>query len=1246
MKSKYLPLKAFVLAALFHAGMTMEVTAQTCYTSNGCSDYSNFGYNSDSANTLEYDNYVSAFHSTVVRDLDGSLKIWGERTKANGTGSWLVPATINAGNYPGLTGTPLKVAMGSGGTDNVQFVLLTSDNKLWVWGVEGNLVHDNLTSGTSFQQLGLGLPAGVIAAEVKMLYGTSCGLILTTCGGHVYVLTNYQPSLRGDGVTSTAVSSFTTWSHVEKQGGGYLTGIVAARGTLSGAFALDNSGNLWTWGLSWNGVSASSATRSRAVSVPLPAGATGPIKMIGMTHTSSNYDNSYYVLYKNGNLYAMGYNNLGQLGNWNTTNQPTWVQPHYTSASGPVMNDIKWISPNEHDQSYAAINVLTNGKIIYNWGEESGNMIGRGSNNSGPSAVNPGQPSGFQAGFSNTNIVAVESGGHTTMILRECASTFGYVGHRVDGSMGDNASASAYDPIYHFNTNAVQVCGAPTSTAGLDASLNGPCYTGGAIQLIGTPAGGTYAIDNAGSTASASLSGTTLTFNTTGTLRVNYTVNTGGSCGTATAVKVFNVLSAVGSSNIPVTIPGTIWNDTDGDAVKDAGENGIVNGLWVNLVAPNGTVIASTEIKTDGTYAFLVGTSYLAASGNYSVIVTNDAKVEGDPLATADTLNGGYIYTGVNRGTTGIDATNRTGKLNVGNLSTVTGGTTTNPVNFGIRPLSPVANNDTLSSQARGTSAIVPNILGNDVDSAGNMLMADSITLIIPAGMPTGTLASATDAQGDITEITVPGEGVWTLNPNGTVTFVPEAAFFDDPTPVQYIVTSQTGTTSNAASINIDYNDVVNVSGVIYHDANGIIGGANGTPAAGITVTLYDTDGLTVIATAVTAANGSYSFAGVNPDNYIVSVTPPAGYVNVSSTDATPLNGSTSVNASGTNDIQNINFGIEQPPVADEKDYLIDQSAFSGAPPSGFPNVSTPGDNWYAIPMSSPELTGATGGAMSGTDAEDCTALSSCNTGTGTTFSIQTINSNTKVFYDFGGTTGIVAIDVTSGPVAIANFDLTKLVIWGQEGSGTSGNEIGFTYAITDKAGVSSTPVSYAIGTGTPLPVTLLSFNAKRQGSAALLSWTTASEVNNRGFAIERSKDATGGWINIGFVESLAPGGNSSAPLEYNFVDSKPLSNNFYRLKQTDLDGRYVYSLVRQISFGLDKQITISPNPASNYITVGGLSGMETIKVYDVTGRLIRKEKAAGSTVAITLDGLPRGTYHVAIISGDEKIVSEKVMKL
>ncbi len=125
-----------------------EAEAQSCYTTQGYSNYANFGFNSTIASTLEYDNYVSSYHSTMVRDIDGSFKIWGQATKPDGAmnDGYLVPTTVNAGNFPGLTGTPLKMTVG-GLTQEYQHILLTSDNKIWVWGMDGGWNSSNPLDG-------------------------------------------------------------------------------------------------------------------------------------------------------------------------------------------------------------------------------------------------------------------------------------------------------------------------------------------------------------------------------------------------------------------------------------------------------------------------------------------------------------------------------------------------------------------------------------------------------------------------------------------------------------------------------------------------------------------------------------------------------------------------------------------------------------------------------------------------------------------------------------------------------------------------------------------------------------------------------------------------------------------------------------------------------------------------------------------------------------------------------------------
>ena len=115
-----------------------------------------------------------------------------------------------------------------------------------------------------------------------------------------------------------------------------------------------------------------------------------PIKMIGATRGVGSVI-SYYVLNANGNLYSLGNNAYRQLGDWSTTESRNWIQPRYTSAAGPVMNNIHWISPQEHEDENGSINVINSDSTNYNWGSADGEMLGRG----GTGTYNPGIPNGI-----------------------------------------------------------------------------------------------------------------------------------------------------------------------------------------------------------------------------------------------------------------------------------------------------------------------------------------------------------------------------------------------------------------------------------------------------------------------------------------------------------------------------------------------------------------------------------------------------------------------------------------------------------------------------------------------------------------------------------------------------------------------------------------------------------------------------------------------------------------------------------
>ncbi len=112
----------------------------------------------------------------------------------------------------------------------------------------------------------------------------------------------------------------------------------------------------------------------------------------------------------------------------------------------------------------------------------------------------------------------------------------------------------------------------------------------------------------------------------------------------------------------------------------------------------------------------------------------------------------------------------------------------------------------------------------------------------------------------------------------------------------------------------------------------------------------------------------------------------------------------------------------------------------------------------------------------------------------------------------------------------------------------------------------------------TQLPVTYLNFNGVLQNNEAILTWSTATEINNKGFFVERRSDAQT-FTDIGFVQG---NGTSVSVNNYTFSDAKLISgNNYYRLKQIDLDGNFSYSPVIKLVF--DKFAwSILGNPSSN----------------------------------------------------------------
>jgi hypothetical protein len=182
-----------------------------------------------------------------------------------------------------------------------------------------------------------------------------------------------------------------------------------------------------------------------------------------------------------------------------------------------------------------------------------------------------------------------------------------------------------------------------------------------------------------------------------------------------------------------------------------------------------------------------------------------------------------------------------------------------------------------------------------------------------------------------------------------------------------------------------------------------------------------------------------------------------------------------------------------------------------------------------------------------------------------------------------------------------------------------------------------------AIGNGSPLPIELLDFNAVCDGSKVNLSWTTASESNNKQFIVEESNDAKN-WV---VVKTELGAGNSNTLRNYAVSVNAYYSNgSYYRLTQVDYNGEsetfdpiYVNCDVKVIN-----EVNIYPIPAyevSN-LDIKAAEDMDVqLTLFSSTGQILLSQKAAlkkgNNTITLDIANLSPGMYHVNIVN-DKKI--------
>ena len=180
-----------------------------------------------------------------------------------------------------------------------------------------------------------------------------------------------------------------------------------------------------------------------------------------------------------------------------------------------------------------------------------------------------------------------------------------------------------------------------------------------------------------------------------------------------------------------------------------------------------------------------------------------------------------------------------------------------------------------------------------------------------------------------------------------------------------------------------------------------------------------------------------------------------------------------------------------------------------------------------------------------------------------------------------------------------------------------------------------------------PLPVSLLSFKANKQIENVLVKWSTSNESNNDYFTVEKSYDGEV-WINIGVLKGAV---NSNGILNYELLDlNAKIGTQFYRLKQTDLNGKNSYSKIVSLNFSNENinLVKLYPQPVTGMLNINIPNNEDenaSVTVYNTLGeKLFIYQNLSGLDFQIDLGKLINGIYYIEL-NVDGFISQSKIVK-
>ena len=173
-----------------------------------------------------------------------------------------------------------------------------------------------------------------------------------------------------------------------------------------------------------------------------------------------------------------------------------------------------------------------------------------------------------------------------------------------------------------------------------------------------------------------------------------------------------------------------------------------------------------------------------------------------------------------------------------------------------------------------------------------------------------------------------------------------------------------------------------------------------------------------------------------------------------------------------------------------------------------------------------------------------------------------------------------------------------------------------------------------------PMPVKLLSFKgAAVKPSVNELIWITTAEYDNAAFTLERSYNK----INFSPVGTIQSAGNNNQENVYTYTDNS-VENEvaYYRLKQIDKSGNFVYSFIIAVSSKMATKLMLYPNPATTTLNIKAPSKISAVLITDALGKVVKKLNvgARSNELLVNINDIASGEYFVQTICIDNKYVA------